>query len=227
MQDARVRRGLVVLAGVLAVATGCGDAARDSAPTGVDELEIPTPDPDPADFVADVDNPWLAMAPGESWQYVVTGAGRIVSARISVADGPEHDGISTTDLARTTLDGKGRTVDRVVDHLAQDRAGNVWWLGRGSEWFDEAGLMMPAAPRLGDGFLMADLPDGAVHAEVTDVDASASVPAGDYDVVVITVEGAQASPLRVSFARDTGLVATATADGSVEWGLVSRDDPSA
>jgi hypothetical protein len=226
MQDARVRRGLVALAGVLAMTAGCGDAAKDSPPTGVDELQIPTASPDPHDFVADVDNPWLAMEPGETWRYDVTGAGRITAARISVTEGPEHDGISTTDLARTTLDAKGRPVDQVVDHVAQDRDGNVWWLGRDTEWFDEAGLYLPAAPRVGDGYLMAQLPDGDVHAEVESLDASASVPAGEYDdVLEVNVTGAQTADLVVSFAEGTGLVATATADGSVEWGLVAVDEP--
>ncbi|GAA3817655.1 hypothetical protein [Nocardioides panacisoli] len=220
-----MRSGLVVLAGVLALTAGCGDAAKDSPPTGVDGLQIPTPSPDPDDFVADVDNPWLALEPGATWRYTVTGAGRITAARISVSDGPEHDGIRTTDLARTTLDDKDRQVDRVVDHLAQDRDGNVWWLGRGSEWFDAAGLYLPAEPRVGDGYLMADLPDGEVHAMVRSVDASASVPAGDYETLDIDVVGAQAADLLVSFAKGTGLVATATADGSVEWGLVAVDEP--
>lgn len=219
-------RALLVLAAVLALTAGCGDAAKDSPPTGVDELQIPTASPDPADFVTDVDNPWLAMTPGETWRYEVTGAGRITAGRYSVADGPEHDGITTTDLVRTTLDRRGRTIDRVADHLAEDRAGNVWWLGRGSEWFDEAGLFLPAAPRLGDGYLMAELPDGAVRAEVSALDGSASVPAGRFeDLLVITVVGAQASDLQVSFAKGTGLVSTATSDGSVQWGLVAIDEP--
>jgi len=222
-----VRRGLAVLAGVLALTAGCGDAAKDSPPTGVDELQIPTPSPDPDDFVTDVDNPWLAMEPGETWRYAVTGAGRITAARISVSEGPEHDGITTTDLARTTLDAKGRQVDQVVDHLAQDRDGNVWWLGRGSDWFGAAGLYMPAAPRVGDGYLMAELPDGDVHAQVRSVDAAASVPAGRYDTLEIEVVGAQTADLLLSFAKGTGLVATATGDGSVEWGLVARDEPPA
>ena len=33
---------------------------------------IPTPTPDPADFVDAIDNPWLPLAPGTTWRYEVT-----------------------------------------------------------------------------------------------------------------------------------------------------------
>lgn len=223
--DAAVRRRtLGILCATVIVAAGCGNASKPSPPTGVDELVIPTPDPDPSDFVATVDNPFLPLRPGSTWEYDVTGAGRIVHARIDAEEGPEHDGITTTVLRRTTLDDRGREVTTVADQVAQDRRGNVWWLGRDGEWFDEAGLMMPAAPRLGDGFLMADLPDGAVHAEVAEVGSQTTVEGHEYDDVLhLTVVGSQDSDLEMFFARGTGLVATQTADGTVGWGLVGAD----
>ena len=50
--------------------------------------------------------------------------------------------------------------DQVVDYFAQDRRGNVWWFGREGEWLAgedgaQAGLAMPATPRLGDGWRAA------------------------------------------------------------------------
>ncbi len=48
----------------LTVLTGCGSASVSSPPSGVDELVIPTPSPDPDDFVAAVDNPWFPLEPG-------------------------------------------------------------------------------------------------------------------------------------------------------------------
>ena len=62
------------------------------------------------------------------------------------------------------------------DFFAQDRDGNVWWLGRAGEWEAgvdgaRAGLVVPADPRVGDGYRMALL-EGVVEdrAEVTAVD---------------------------------------------------------
>ena len=52
------------------------------------------------------------------------------------------------------------TGDQVVDYYAQDRHGNVWWFGREGVWRAgedgaEAGLAMPATPRVGDGWRAA------------------------------------------------------------------------
>ena len=45
---------------------GCGvGEPRSIDPPGVDELEIPTPSPDPADFVRAIDNPWLPLRAGQ------------------------------------------------------------------------------------------------------------------------------------------------------------------
>lgn len=49
--------------------TGCVGPPPSIDPSGVDELQIPTPAPDPADFVATVDNAWFPLAPGSVWTY--------------------------------------------------------------------------------------------------------------------------------------------------------------
>ena len=67
----------VVLLGAVAL-TGCGAAGEANpetiGPRGVDGMVIPTPEPDPDDFVADVDNPWFPLEPGTVWTYDVTGS---------------------------------------------------------------------------------------------------------------------------------------------------------
>ena len=53
--------------------SGCGAAGQanptEIGPQGVDELVIPTPNPDRDDFVDVVDNPWLPLEPGTVWTY--------------------------------------------------------------------------------------------------------------------------------------------------------------
>ena len=49
--------------------SGCAGGPPQVDPAGVDGLEIPTPSPDPRDFVASVDNPWLPLEPGTVWTY--------------------------------------------------------------------------------------------------------------------------------------------------------------
>ena len=168
--DGRVVSGpgrcLALALAVALTAGGCSDASPDSPPSGVDELVIPTPSPDPGDFVRTIDNPWLAMAPGATWRYRVSGAtsGELV---VTVED-TTYDvaGVATTPVTTTEPTGA-----QVVDYYAQDRRGNVWWFGRQGVWLAgedgaEAGLAMPAAPRVGDGWRAGYAP-GVVDARVT------------------------------------------------------------
>ena len=73
-----VRRLAPVAACSVLLLTACGGAGQANpekiGPRGVDELVIPTPDPDPADFVDGVDNPWLPLQPGTVWTYAVSGS---------------------------------------------------------------------------------------------------------------------------------------------------------
>ena len=205
--------GLVVGAG------GCGAASPDSPPSGVDELVIPTPSPDPDDFVRGIDNPWLALEPGTTWRYTVTGAtsGTLV---ITVEDTTQDvAGVVTTAVTRTEPTG-----DEVVDFYAQDRRGNVWWFGREGVWLAgedgaQAGLAMPATPRLGDGWR------AAYDADVVDVRMTVETrgqtidtPAGRFSHVValdITSPLEPGMARRASYERGVGLVEEISTDGPV------------
>lgn len=198
---------------------GCGAASPDSPPSGVDELVIPTPSPDPRDFVSTVDNPWLALAPGRTWRYRVTGSteGTLV---VTVAETThEVAGVATTPLTRTEPTG-----EQVVDYYAQDRLGNVWWLGREGLWLAgedgaEAGLVMPATPRLGDGWRAAyDAGVVDVRATVVTTDQTVTTPAGRYtDLVGIDLESPleQDGSRRVLYERGVGMVEDVSTDGPV------------
>jgi hypothetical protein len=216
---AEVARYVVVALGLALAVSGCGAASPDSPPAGVDELTIPTPSPDPDDFVRGIDNPWLSFAPGRTWTYAVRGApsGDLV---ITVED-TTHDvaGVATTPVSRTEPTG-----DEVVDYYAQDRRGNVWWFGREGVWQAgeggaEAGLVMPATPRLGDGWRAAydeDVVD--VRVTVQSRDQVVSTPAGRYDHVLgldVTSPLEPGTARRFSYVRGVGLVEELSTDGPV------------
>ena len=206
------RRGLGAVALLAAAAVGligCGTASAPSPPTGVDQLVIPTPTPDPGDFVVEVDNPWFPLPTGRSWAYDVADVDGRHPLQVKVAPGVEIGGVSTT--ARVVRE-RGRTT---TDWYAQDTAGNVWWLGREGEWRAgeagaQAGVAMPAEPRLGDGYRMA-LAGGVVadHATVTEV---------EDDRVVVEVErsepGPEPSMVARIYARNIGLVEESDLDGA-------------
>jgi hypothetical protein len=145
---------VTLLALLAPVLTGCGTASAPSPPAGVDELVIPTPSPDPDDFVDGVDNPWFPLRPGSREVYDVADTGGNHTLVVTVEDGPTIAGVATTARVQTE---QGR---RTVDWYAQDDRGNVWWFGRRGEWTAgtagaEAGLAMAATPRVGDGYRMA------------------------------------------------------------------------
>ena len=201
---------------------GCGTASPPSRPTGVDELVVPTPSPDPDDFVRGVDNPWFPLPAGATWSYEATGfpdgaaptaTARVLPGTVDVA------GVATTSLERTLPDGTTTT-----DHYAQDREGNVWWFGRDGLWAAGedgagAGLAMPAAPRLGDGWRAAYAAGVVdVRATVSTLDETVSTPVGRFtDVVAVDTTDAQVpqSGTRSLYARGVGLVEQVALEGPV------------
>ena len=218
----RRRRAALLVAGCcLLVPTGCGSAGSPpSPPTGVDELVVPTPDPDPADFADAVDNPWLPLVVGASWTYT----DGLDDLAVTVTEGPEIAGVATTSVVTVGRDGE------TADHYAQDVDGNVWWFGREGEWRAgddgaEAGLAMAADPRVGDGYRLAAVPGRTLLGEVLDLDESEEVPAGRFDgVVEVRAEVDDVVTLQY-YAEGTGLVASRPEAGDTDLELTAYDVP--
>jgi hypothetical protein len=173
---------------VALLVSGCGAAGQanptEIGPQGVDQLVIPTPSPDPDDFVDGVDNPWLPLAPGTVWTYDVAGS---AVQRLEVRVEEAHEtvaGVSCVVVRRTGTDRDGAVVEEVVTYLAQDVEGNVWLFGedgdrawRAGEDGAEAGLAMPALPRVGDGYLHQQAPNAADRSTVLSLHEERTLPA--------------------------------------------------
>lgn len=207
--------GVAATAGLVLASCGFG-APRGVPPSGVDGLEVPTPSPDPADFVRGVDNPWFPLAPGSTWTYESSG-GRAVE--VTVAGTTTIAGVEATAVDTVERTGRGRVVAESTAWFGQDRAGNVWHLGDEGVWQAgrsgaRAGLAMPATPRVGDGFAQ-ELAPGVAQDEsrVLATDARRTTP---YDAFEDLVQVEETSPLEPGvtteafYARGVGLVLEVT-----------------
>lgn len=236
----RVRAAAPALAVVLGplLTSACAGGPPTVPPSGVDELTIPTPSPHPDDFVDGVDNPWLPLLPGTTWTYRVTGDDGARTEVVTVTDRTRVvEGVTTTGVHDVVTDARARVVEDTVDWYAQDRDGNVWNFGEDTvahhgagpdttgSWQAgvdgaEAGLAMPARPRLGDGYVQESSPGVAEdRAEVLALDQRREVPFGTYDDLLLTEVTTPLDPGLVErryYARGVGLVLEATATGGAQ-----------
>jgi hypothetical protein len=203
----------VVLASVLALGllAGCGSEPPQIDPTGIDELVVPTPDPDPADFVDGVDHPLLALAPGTVATFRDPGDPR-TTLRAEVLTATEEVAGVTATVVRTTEERRGRVRSELVERVAEDAEGNVWLLaarrttrpGTASsdtvEWETgvdgaEAGLVLPAEPRLGDGWARTAAPGVAEdYVEVREVGGTVTVGSTTREGAVVLEETSGLDP---------------------------------
>jgi hypothetical protein len=214
------------------LAAGCGDdgsttstedAASSDTTTVADEAATSTtlgqpvidpgdggdyaPELDPADFVARIDNPYLPMVPGNRWSYEeTTGEGDVEQIEVVVLEETRDIGGIDATVVRDTVTLDGVLVEDTHDWYAQDRDGNVWYLGEDVSNYDEqgnledhdgsfehgvdgayAGIVMPADPQPGDAYRQEYWPGEAEDlGEVLRLGETVSVPAGDYEDVLVT-----------------------------------------
>ena len=187
-----------VLAAASLALAGCASDPPTVAPSGVDLLEIPTPSPDPDDFVQQVDNPWLPLLPDAEWTYETDDGARSTLTATGLTK--EIAGVTVTELRAS-----GGAAS--VRWLAQDEAGNVWLFGatEGSDSWEagvngaQASLAMPAEPRRGDGWVGADAP--GVESRVTAVEVEE-----DRTVLEVTTPQQPGVTVTTTYERGTGPV---------------------
>ena len=157
--------GIVPVALVaLVAATGASARTADRLPRGADHVTL-----DPAGFTTTIDNPYWPMAPGSRWVYRETDAAGH-RQRIVVTVTRRTRVVAAGITARVVHDvatAHGRVVEDTFDWYAQDRAGNVWYLGEDTTEYErgkvvstagsweagvdgaQAGVIVPARPRSG------------------------------------------------------------------------------
>jgi len=219
----------LVLAVVAAALAGCGASPTKLGPSGIDELTIPTPSPEPADFTGRATNPWFPLEAGTRWTYrqETSAASRTVVAEVMPHE-KEIAGVATTPVRwQVRTQGSRRTA--MVRWYAVDRDGNVWWFGQrvdphaptldplATASFQagrdgaQAGLILSAVPRDGDGYLNARQPHVVERrSTVLSLTGSVVTPTQKFRDVVVTHDLSALDPLHTVqsyFARGIGLVA--------------------
>ena len=192
---------------------GCGSAPQESPPTGVDGLEIPTPSPEPDDFVQGIDNPFLPLRPGNRWVYESSGTDPETITVTVTEDTRVVQGVTTTVVHDVVEDADGRVVEDTHDWFAQDAAGNVWYFGEETTEYDDrgrpdhsgsweagvdgaqAGVAMLAEPRVGDGYQQESYPGEAEDVgKVLSLNEAVNVPFGSYSGVLQTEDTTPLEP---------------------------------
>jgi hypothetical protein len=124
---------------------------------------------DPADFSLAITNPYWPMRPGNRWIYRETdtsGARQRVVVTVTTRTRLIANGV-TARVIRDVVTERGRLVEATDDWYAQDRAGNIWYLGEATTEYRngrpvstegsfeagvdgaQPGIAMPARPRPG------------------------------------------------------------------------------
>jgi hypothetical protein len=199
--------------------------------------------PPPTSFVRHVTNPWFPLTPGTTYVYK------------GVKDGkPTRDVVTVTHSTRRVLGVRatvvhdylythGRLEERTSDWYAQDKRGNVWYVGEATAELDahghvktregsweagkdgaRAGILMPAHPKVGDTGLMEYRRSQAEdHFRVLSLRARVRVPFTSSRHALLTKEWTPLEPGVVDhkyYVRGIGTVKEITAKGPKETNIL-------
>lgn len=213
-------RAAVAALVALTVAAGCGKDTATTSTTTADATTTtvaPVIDPgdggnyapqlDPADFVDVVDNPYFPLAVGSRWVYEgeADTPGEVEHIEVVVLpESKEILGISAT-VVRDTVSVAGVVIEDTLDWYAQDKDGNVWYLGEDVKNYEDGklvdtdgsfeagvdgalpGIVMLAHPAVGDAYRQ-EFYEGEAEdlGEVLSIGEEKTVRAGHYTDVLVT-----------------------------------------
>jgi hypothetical protein len=195
----------VVVAGLAAAIVAIA-ATRSSSEAQSSSPPIPTLPP-ASDFVLHIDHPFFPLEPGTTFTYAGQEEGKPREVTVFVTHKRKMIlGISATVvLDQVLVDGQPH--EKTWDWYAQDKTGNVWYLGEDS--FDfvngnwersdgswqagvdgaKAGIVMEAQPEVGDVYRQEYYPGHAEDmAKVIGDDESVAVPYGSFQHALETSE---------------------------------------
>ncbi|MEJ7631601.1 MAG: hypothetical protein WKF28_03790 [Rubrobacteraceae bacterium] len=147
-----------------ATAAAAESSGQRDLPQGSEPVKL-----DPADFSTNIDNPYWPMAPGNKWVYSETdtvGGHEKVVVEVTNETKMIANGIEAR-VIRDTATENGKLTEQTDDWYAQDKAGNVWYMGEATAEYENGkvktragsfeagvdgalpGIAMPANPEPG------------------------------------------------------------------------------
>ncbi len=219
----RASASTIVFALLVMLASGCGSSGErrssTTAPSKSASSLTPvrgpySPSIDPANFVSRIDNRFWPLEPGTAFHY----KGRRGEVAQTDDELVTHQtkqilGISCT-VVRDTVSERGRPIERTLDFYAQDKQGNVWYLGEDSfelknghfvkasdSWRSgvdgaKPGIIMPANPQPGDRYRQEYYPPGEAldEAHVLGYRGPVKVTYGTFKRSLVTSEFSPLEP---------------------------------
>lgn len=214
---------VLMLVPLLVLAAACGGGDGDagakaptatvpgtaSLPRGSEAIEL-----DPADFVAEIDNPYWPMPTGSTWVYRETDPeGTVQRVDVTVTDRTKTIlGIEAT-VVHDVVTEDGELIEDTYDWYAQDASGNVWYLGEATKEFEhgevtttegsweagvdgaQPGIIVPADPEVGMTYRQEYYAGEAEdEGEILSLDERAEVPFGPFDNVLMTKDTTRLDP---------------------------------
>jgi hypothetical protein len=193
--------------------------------------------PPPSSFTTKIDNPYLPLRAGSRWVYRETdaegGRSRVV---VTVTHRTKliANGVRARVVRDVATEGR-RVIERTFDWYAQDRRGNVWYLGEDTTAFEpgkppskegsfeagvdgaQAGIVMRAHPRVGQHYRQEFYRGHAEdRARVMSRREQAEAPAGFFPRTLMTAETSPLEPRVLEYkfyARGVGQVLSVDVSG--------------
>ena len=215
--------------------------APGSLPQGSEPVTL-----DPADFTVRIDHPYWPMRPGDRWVYreVEDGERQRIVTTVTHRTKKIANGV-TARVVHDVASRRGRVIEDTYDWYAQDREGNLWYLGentkelrrgrvvsRAGSWEAgvrgaQPGVILPAHPAVGQEYRQEYLRGEAEdNGRILSIDEQAQVPYGHFSRVVMTRDWSPLEPRLLEhkfYARGVGPVLEVTVSGgSGRTSLVDR-----
>jgi hypothetical protein len=194
-------------------AVGSSTAASQSAPAWALHGSY-SPSIKPANFVDAIDNRYFPLKPGTGFHYSgIRGNTQQTDDMVVTQQTKKILGVRCT-VVRDTVSEHGKPIERTFDWYAQDKQGNVWYMGEDSlemkngrfvrasdSWRAgvngaKPGVIMRGNPHPGDVYRQEYYPPGGAldQARVLGRSARVKVPYGTFERVLVTVEWSPVEP---------------------------------